>query len=67
MVLGADAEAAVTDQAEAVRALKEGQGLTNADEAVRAAVAELLQRKERVEVLQRALAAQSAEVVQAAQ
>lgn len=41
----AAAEAAVQEQAAAVRALKEGQGLTNADPQVVKAVAELQQRK----------------------
>lgn len=41
----AAAEAAVQEQAAAVRALKEGQGLTNADPQVQAAVAELQTRK----------------------
>jgi hypothetical protein len=41
----AAAEAAVQGQAAAVRALKEGQGLTNADPQVQAAVAELQTRK----------------------
>ena len=49
------AEAAVADQAEAVRELKEGQGLTNKDESVVAAVDELLRRKQRVAALQEAL------------
>jgi hypothetical protein len=49
------AEAAVADQAEAVRELKEGQGLTNKDETVVGAVEELLKRKQRVAALQEAL------------
>lgn len=41
----AAAEAAVQEQAAAVRALKEGEGLGNADPKVQQAVAELQQRK----------------------
>jgi hypothetical protein len=46
------AQAAVQEQGAAVRALKEGQGLTNADPAVQAAVTELQQRKEAAEQMQ---------------
>ena len=49
------AETAVADQAEVVRELKEGQGLTNKDEPVVAAVEELLKRKQHVAALQEAL------------
>ena len=49
------AEAALADQAETVRELKEGQGLTNKDEPVVAAVEELLKRKGRVAAVQEAL------------
>jgi hypothetical protein len=48
----AAAEAAVQEQAVAVRALKEGQGFTNADPQVQSAVAELQQRKETLVKLQ---------------
>lgn len=48
----AAAEAAVQEQAAAVRALKEGQGLTNADPQVQDAVAELQQRKAALAELQ---------------
>lgn len=48
----AAAEAAVQEQAAAVRALKEGQGLTNADPQVQNAVAELQQRKDTLAKLQ---------------
>lgn len=48
------AEAAVTEQANVVRELKEGKGLTNQDEEVQAAVAELIKRKEKVERVQHA-------------
>lgn len=41
-----------------VRALKEGDGLTNEDESVKDAVAELLERKEKLEKLQRDMAIQ---------
>lgn len=46
------AEAAVQEQAAAVRALKESQGLTNQDPQVQAAVAELQQRKAALTELQ---------------
>ncbi|KAG2482451.1 hypothetical protein HYH03_018621 [Edaphochlamys debaryana] len=49
------AEAAVAEQAAAVRALKEEQGLGNADIQVQIAVMELKKRKERVAALQKAL------------
>ncbi|GAB4816513.1 hypothetical protein N2152v2_003559 [Parachlorella kessleri] len=55
------AEAAVQEQAAAVRQLKEDQGLTNADDAVKAAVAELLARKEKLEHLKQRAAAAGAE------
>lgn len=45
------AEAAVVEQAEVVRQMKEGQGLTNKDAAVVAAVEDLLKRKEHVSAL----------------
>lgn len=45
------AEAAVSQQAAAVRALKEGQGLANTDPAVQEAVAELQARKAALESL----------------
>ena len=48
------AEAAVEEQAGVVRDLKEGRGLTNADEEVKAAVAELIKRKDKVERIQHA-------------
>ena len=50
------AEAAVEEQASKVRTLKEGEGLSNEDEAVKDAVAELLQRKEKLAKLQQDLA-----------
>lgn len=56
------AEAAVEEQAKVVRDLKEGKGLTNADEEVKAAVAELLARKEKVERVQRSIEALQKEV-----
>ncbi|KAK9818135.1 hypothetical protein WJX72_007683 [[Myrmecia] bisecta] len=49
----AAAEAAVQEQADAVRDLKDNQGLTNADPEVKAAVTELLARKSKLESLQR--------------
>lgn len=49
---GDGAESAVEEQANAVRELKEGQGLTNEDAAVKEAVAELLSRKGRLQSLQ---------------
>ncbi len=48
------AEAAVTEQANVVRELKEGKGLTNQNEEVQAAVAELIKRKEKMERIQHA-------------
>lgn len=57
---GVDAEQAVTEQAALVRALKEEKGLSNADEAVQEAVADLLDRKERLAAAQNSLAASSA-------
>lgn len=56
------AEAAVEEQAKVVRDLKEGKGLTNADEEVKAAVAELLARKEKVERIQKSIEALQKEV-----
>lgn len=51
------AEAAVVEQSEVVRDLKEGQGLTKKDAPVAAAVEELLLRKERVVALKAAMEA----------
>ena len=48
----AAARAAVEEQGEVVRGLKEGQGLTNQDERVVAGVAELMRRKARVAELE---------------
>lgn len=48
-----DAEKAVAEQASAVRAMKEVEGLANSDEKVQAAVAELLARKEKLELLRK--------------
>ena len=50
------AETAVEEQASIVRGLKEGEGLSNEDAAVKDAVSELLQRKENLAKLQRDLA-----------
>ena len=49
------AEAAAVEQAEVVRQMKEGQGLTNKDAAVVAAVEDLLKRKEHVSALHAAI------------
>lgn len=45
------------EQGGEVRSLKEGQGLTNSDPAVKAAVDELLQRKNKLQQMQERLAA----------
>lgn len=52
-----EAEAGVEEQASAVRELKESQGMSNNDEAVKGAVAELLKRKETLQGLQNRLTA----------
>jgi hypothetical protein len=54
------AEADVAEQAGMVRELKESRGLSNADEEVKAAVDELLQRKARLDALTAAAAAAAA-------
>lgn len=55
----------MVEQAEVVRELKEGQGLTNKDAPVTAAVDELLKRKEHVTALQDLLEAHAAAVAAA--
>lgn len=50
------------EQAKVVRELKEGKQLTNADEEVKAAVAELLARKEKVERIQKSVEAAQKQV-----
>lgn len=50
------AEEAVAEQAALVRELKEGKGLTNADEEVKEAVADLMERKDRLAAAQASVA-----------
>ena len=64
-LFGWTAEAAIVEQAEVVRELKEGQGLGNQDPLVAVAVAELLVRKERVASMKAAISAAAAAAAEA--